>query len=47
MRYLYKTKICQSLTFLRTAGEGDELIGNNGHRRNTELFKIALVNYQP
>lgn len=47
MRNLYKTKIGQSLTFLRTAGKSNKLVGYDSYRGNTELFNVTLVNYQP
>ena len=47
MRHDDEAHVGQALAFLSAAGKSDELIGNDGYRRNTHFFKIALVNYQP
>lgn len=47
MRDFNETEIGEALAFLCAAGKGYKLIGYDGNCGNTELFKIALVNYQP
>ena len=42
-----EAEIRQALALLRSESEPLELIGNDGDSRNTGLFKITLVNYQP
>ena len=47
VRYRNKTEIEKSLAFLGTTGKGNKIRGHDGDRGDTELFNVALVNYQP